>query len=193
MPVSNKEIAELFEDMAVLLEMKGDSIFKIRAYQRAARTVGQLPFPVDQAVRDGMDLKSIPGIGDAISSKIQKLVATGKVATYERLKGELPDGVLTLMRVPGVGPKTAMLIAQELGATTIEAVEKAVLDGRLAELPRMGEKTAQNILRHIRSLRSKDRRMPIGKALAVSELVISALPEECPGLDKISTAGSRWT
>ena len=194
MPASNKEIAELFEDMAVLLEMKGDSIFKIRAYQRAARTIGQLPFPVEQAVRDGMDLKSVPGIGDAISSKIQELVATGKIGTYERLKGELPDGVLTLMSVPGVGPKTAMLIAQELGTSTIEGVEKAVFDGHLAELPRMGEKTAQNILRHIQFLRSKDRRVPIGKALAISDLVISALREECPSLDKISTAGSlrRW-
>ena len=194
MLTTNEEIAELFENMATLLEMKCDTIFKIRAYQRAARTIGQLPFPLEQAVEDGMELKSIPGIGTAISNKIQELVNTGRVETYERLKGELPDGVLTLMNVPGIGPKTAMLIAQELGASTIEGVEKAVLDGRLTALPRMGEKTAQNILRHIRSLRTKDHRMPIGQALLVAEQVISALRNACPGLDKISPAGSlrRW-
>ncbi len=158
MHATNEEIAGLFENMATLLEMKGDAIFKIRAYQRAARTIGQLPFPLDNAVRDGMDLKDIPGIGAAISGKIQEMVATGSVASYDRLKGELPDGTLTLMKVPGIGPKTAMLITRELGAGTIESVEAAALDGRLAALPRMGEKAAQNILRNIRYIRTKDRR-----------------------------------
>ena len=152
MPVSNEELAELFENMATLLEMKGETIFKIRAYQRAARIIEHLPFRLEQAVHDEMDLKTIPGIGDAISKKVHELINTGRVRAYERLKGELPDGVLMLMNVPGVGPKTAMTIAQELGATTIEAVEKAAMDARLAALPRMGEKTAQNIARHIRSL-----------------------------------------
>ena len=159
MPIANEEIAQLFENMASLLEMKGDAIFKIRAYQRAARTIEYISFSFEKAVKEGTDLKSIPGIGDAISGKLQQLVNTGKVEAYERLKGELPDGVLTLMNVPGIGPKTAMLISQELGASTIEGVEKAALDGRLAVLPRIGEKTAQNILRHIRSLRAKDQRL----------------------------------
>ncbi len=87
--VSNKEIAELFDGMASLLEMKGDSIFKIRAYRRAARIIEQLPTPLEQAIKDDVDLMSIPGIGKAISNKIKEMVSTGKVATYERLKGEL--------------------------------------------------------------------------------------------------------
>ena len=87
--VANKEIAELFDDMASLLETKGDSIFKIRAYRRAARIIEELPTPLDQAIEDGVDLMSIPGIGKAISNKIKEMVATGKVTTYERLKGEL--------------------------------------------------------------------------------------------------------
>ena len=155
MPTTNADISELFENMASLLEMKRDTIFKIRAYQRAARTIAELPFPLEAAVKDGMELKDVPGIGAAISDKVHELVTTGKVGAFERLKAELPDGVLTLMNVPGIGPKTAMLIAQEVGASTIEEVEKAVLDGQLAALPRMGEKTAENILRHIRSLRTK--------------------------------------
>lgn len=194
MPVSNEELAELFENMATLLEMKGETIFKIRAYQRAARTIEHLPFRLEQAVHDEMDLKAIPGIGDAISKKVHELINTGRVRAYERLKGELPDGVLTLMNVPGVGPKTAMTIAQELGATTIEAVENAAMDGRLAALPRMGEKTAQNIARHIRSLRTKDQRIPLGHALPLAEQVMGALREQCPSLEKVTPAGSmrRW-
>ncbi len=194
MPTTNAEISDLFENMAALLEMKGDSIFKIRAYQRAARTIEQLPFSLEQAVNDGKELKAVPGIGDAISKKIQELVNSGSVATYERLKGELPDGVLTLMSVPGIGPKTATLIARESGASTIEEVERAILDGRLAALPGLGEKTAQNILRHIRSLRTKDHRVPIGQAIAVADSVISGLREAYPRIDKLSPAGSlrRW-
>ena len=125
MPVSNDEIAELFENMATLLEMKGDTVFKIRAYQRAARTINQLSFPLEQAVRDAVDLKKIPGIGKAISEKTQEYLLTGRVDAYERLLAELPDGILTLMTIPGIGSKSAMLIAQELGVSTIEGIEKA--------------------------------------------------------------------
>lgn len=194
MPTTNEEIAQLFENMAALLEMKGDVVFKIRAYQRAARTIDQLPLSLEQVVKDDQELKNIPGIGDAISKKITELVNTGKVEAYEKLKAELPDGALTLMNVPGIGPKTAMLITKELGVSTFEEVEQAVLEGRFATLPRMGEKAAENILTHIRSLRTKDQRIHIGRALPLAEQVISALRERCPSLGKISTAGSlrRW-
>lgn len=190
MATTNEDISQLFENMATLLEMKGDLIFKIRSYQRAARTIENLSFSLEQAVNDGMKLKTIPGVGDAISNKIQELVTTGKVSTYEKLKNELPEGVLTLMNVPGIGPKTALLISEELGTGSIEEVEKAALDGRLSGLSRLGEKTSQNILRHIRSSRAKDQRVPIGQALPIVEQVISALREQCPGLGTVSPAGS---
>ena len=119
--VSNTEIAELFDDMASLLEMKGDSIFKIRAYQRAARIIGQLPTPLDQAVKDGVNLMSIPGIGKAISSKIEEMVSTGKVATYERLKGELsPKNPESLYAHPLTGRYGGFIPRSEpLGPTTM--------------------------------------------------------------------------
>ena len=162
MPTTNVEIATLFDNMASLLEMKGDSIFKIRAYQRAARTIENLSFSLEQAVKDGMDLKSIAGIGDAISKKIEDLVITGKVEAYEKLKAELPDGVLTLMGVPGVGPKTALQIAQESGANSLEEMENAILNGRLDSWPGLGDKTTQNILHHLRSQRSRGSEVPVG-------------------------------
>ena len=124
MPVSNDEIAGLFENMATLLEMKEDTIFKIRAYQRAARTISQLSFPLEQGVRDEVDLKKIPGIGKAINDKIREFLQNGRVSAYDKLLAELPDGVLTLMTIPGIGPKSAMLISQGLGVSTIEGVER---------------------------------------------------------------------
>jgi DNA polymerase (family 10) len=194
MPVSNEEIAQLFENMATLLEMKGDTVFKIRAYQRAARTISQLSFSLEQAVQDQVDLKQVPGIGKAISEKVQELVQTGRVAAYDKLLAEFPDSALTLMTIPGIGPKTAALITRELGVSTIEGVEKAIEEGKVAALPRVGQKTAENILRHIRSLRTKDGRVPLGQALALAEETIALLRLKCPHIVQLCPAGSlrRW-
>ena len=160
MAVTNAEIAGIFENMATFLEIKGDSFFKIRAYQSASRTIEQLPFSLEDAVRDGMDLGEIPGFGSAISSKIRELIDTGKMAAYDKLKAEFPEGVLDLSNVFGIGAKTAMAIARELGVSTIDDLERAILDGRLAQLPRMGEKTAENMLRHIQYLRDREKTAP---------------------------------
>jgi DNA polymerase (family 10) len=194
MPANNDEIAQLFEDMAVLLEMKGDSIFKIRAYQRAARTIENLSFSLDKAVQEGTDLKTIPGVGKAISDKIKELLSTGQVSTHQTLLAELPEGVLGLMAIPGIGPKSAMLFAQELGVNSVEALEVAVNDGRVASLPRMGKKAADAVARHIKSMITKDQRTPIGQALMVAEEIRAALRQECPGLGLLFPAGSlrRW-
>ena len=194
MPVSNDEIARLFEKMGSLLEIKGDTVFKVRAYQRAARTIDHLSFSLSDAVRDGTNLKEIPGIGKAINDKIHELLSTGRVSAYEKLIAGLPDGVLSLMDIPGIGPKTAMLITQDLDVSTIEGVEQAARDGRIAALPRMGQKVADNILRHIHSLRTKDQRIPIGQALPLAEEIISNLQRTCPEIELLFPAGSlrRW-
>ncbi|HZA25520.1 MAG TPA: helix-hairpin-helix domain-containing protein, partial [Dehalococcoidia bacterium] len=194
MSVSNEEIAQLFENMASLLEMKGDAVFKIRAYQRAARTIEQLPFELEQAVAEGMDLKKVPGIGKAINDKIYELVQTSKVSAYEKLLSELPQGAPEIMTIPSVGPKTARLIAKELGVSTIEELEQAIRAGKVAGLPGLGGKTADNILHHIESMRIKDQRTPIGEALSIAERVVSVLREKCPHIGQLYPAGSlrRW-
>jgi DNA polymerase (family 10) len=194
MSVSNEEIAQLFENMASFLEMKGDAVFKVRAYQRAARTIEQLPFELEQAVAEGMDLKKVPGIGKAINDKIYELVQTSKVSAYEKLLSELPQGALEIMTIPSVGPKTARLIAKELGVSTIEELEQAIRAGKVAGLPGLGGKTADNILHHIESMRIKDQRTPIGEALSIAERVVSVLREKCPHIGQLYPAGSlrRW-
>ena len=194
MAPTNEQIAELFENMGSLLEMKGDTIFKIRAYQRAARTIEQLSSPLAQAVENGEDLTKIPGVGKAISEKIVEFIGTGQVAAYQRLLEELPPGVLDLKDIPGIGPKTAVAIGVELGISTVEGVAEAAADGRLAGLPRMGQKAADRILRHIEAFQAIGSRTPIGQALPIAEEVIAALRKQCPEIGPLFPAGSlrRW-
>ena len=194
MALTNEHIAELFENMGSLLEMKGDTIFKIRAYQRAARTIEQLSSPLAQAVENGEDLTKIPGVGKAISEKIAEFIGTGQVATYQRLLEELPPGVLDLKDIPGIGPKTAVAIGVELGISTVEGVAEAAADGRLAGLPRMGQKAADSILPHIEAFQAIGSRTPIGQALPIAEEVIAALRKQCPEIGPLFPAGSlrRW-
>jgi len=194
MAPTNEQIAELFENMGSLLEMKGDTIFKIRAYQRAARIIEQLSLPLAQAVENGEDLTKIPGVGKAISEKITEFIGTGQVAAYQRLLEELPTGVLDLKDIPGIGPKTAVAIGVELGISTSQGVAEAAADGRLAGLPRMGQKAADRILRHIEAFQAIGSRTPIGQALPIAEEVIAALRKQCPEIGSLFPAGSlrRW-
>ena len=164
--MNNAQIAEVFENIAGLLEMKAEKIFTIRAYQRAARAIDRLPTELDEMVRDGKDLREVPGVGKAIADKIRELVTTGNLQYYVKLTSEFPEDILKMMHIPGMGPKTTMRVLKELGIGTVSELEGAAKDGRLAALPRMGEKTSENILRHIRFVRTKGQRMPIARGVA---------------------------
>ncbi len=188
--MNNTQIAEVFENIAGLLEIKGERRFVVVSYQRAARTIDHLPSEIEQMVRDEEDLTQISGIGKAIAGKITQLATEGKMDFYEKLRGEFPDGILDVMRVPGVGPKSAKRLWDELDVTTVEALEAVASDGRLASLPRMGPKKAENILKEIAAARTKGDRVPIARALPAAERVIAALKERCPSIVRIEAAGS---
>jgi len=104
--VENTAIAKVFYDIGDLLELKGENPFKIRAYQRAARAIEHLPNEIEIMLREGQDLKAIPGVGEAIAKKITELLATGKLEYYEKLRAEFPPGISTLPEIPGAGPRT---------------------------------------------------------------------------------------
>ncbi len=186
--MNNSQVAEVFENIADLLELKGEIPFKVRAYRRAAQAIEHLPQEIAQLRREDK-LRTIPGVGEAIAKKVQELVDTGKLAYYENLRGEFPEGVLKLMEVPGIGPKTAARLYKELGITSVDALEQAILSGQVASLPRLGEKTAENILKSIQSLRRKDQRTPLGQALPVVENIMGAL-KGTSGLHVLAPAGS---
>ncbi len=134
--------------------------------------------------------KEVAGIGDAIAAKSMELITTGRLRFYEESsRSQFPDGIINLMDIPGIGPKTAYRVATELGVGTIDQLEAAIRDGRLASLERMGEKTAANILHSIEVFRRKDRRIPLGEALPVVEEVLAAL-RLVPGVLNLTAAGS---
>jgi len=187
--MKNSAIAKVFYDIADLLELKGEIPFKVRAYQKAARAIELLPVEIEQMLKEERDLKDIPGVGEAIARKITELVTTGKLHYYDELRAEFPEGISTLVEIPGVGPKTAHRLATELGIRTVEELEAAILDGRVAALPRLGEKTAQNILHQIEATRTKERRIPLGQALPVVEEIIAQL-RQVPGVRNLTPAGS---
>jgi DNA polymerase (family 10) len=186
--MNNKEVAKVFADIADLLELKGENPFKIRAYQKVVRSIEHLPVEVEQLVKEDR-LKEIPGAGEAITKKINELITSGKLEYYEKLKAEFPEGISTLLDIPGVGPKTAMLLSNELGVSSVDELEAAIVGGKVARLYRMGDKTAENILHQIQALRKKDQRIPIGEALPVVDDILSRLGE-VPGVKNLVPAGS---
>ena len=190
--ITNGELARLFGEMAALLEIQGDSVFKIRAYQRAAEAIDQLSWSLAGA--EAAELRKIPGVGKAISAKVLEYVSTGQVAAYERLAAEAPAGALALLEVPGMGPKTVRAATLELGIASVAELEAAALDGRLAGLPRLGKKSAEKILQQIRSQRMRSDRTPLGVASEVCAAVSAQLFDAVPGLVSLTAAGSlrRW-
>jgi len=187
--MKNSAIAKVFYDIADLLELKGEIPFKIRAYQKAARAIEHFPSEIEQMVKDEGDLRDIPGVGEAIAKKITELVTTGRLRYYDELRAEFPEGISTLLDIPGVGPKIALRLSTELGIQSIDDLEAAIRDGKVASLPRLGDKVAENILRQIQAVRTKERRIPIGQALPVVEEIIHEL-REAPGLRNLIPAGS---
>lgn len=187
--MKNTAVAKVFQDIADLLELKGENPFKIRAYQRAARAIEHLPKEIEIMLEEGEDLQSIPGVGEAIAKKITELMTTGKLGYYEKLRAEFPEGISTLLEIPGVGPKTAMKLSSELGIKTVDELEKAIEEGKVAKLFRLGDKTAENIRHQIQALRRKDQRIPIGEALPVVEEILDGL-RPLPGVKNLIAAGS---
>jgi len=187
--VKNSEVAQAFQDIADLLDLKGENVFKIRAYQKASRAIEHYPRELKVMIDEGKDLKNIPGVGEAIAKKATELITTGKLGYYENLKAEFPEGVTNLLAIPGIGPKTANKLASELRISSVDELERAISEGRVAKLFRLGEKTADNILYQIQALRRKDQRIPIGEALPIVEEILGAL-RSIPGVKNLTPAGS---
>ena len=186
--MKNQEIADIFEKIATLLEIKGDNIFKIKAYRKAAENILALGEDIE-SIKNENRLAAIPGIGEALQNKIIEYLDTGRVAAYENLKKEIPEGLLELVNIPSVGPKKASLFWARLGITSIAQLEKAAAGGKLLGLPGIQEKAVENILRGIRLVKQGQERMNLGLAYQVAETFTNAL-KKLPDVKKISVAGS---
>jgi DNA polymerase (family 10) len=189
----NSEIANIFDGIADLLEVKGDNPFRIRAYRRAAQNVLTLPDDLSTFSLD--DLMKLPGIGKDLALKITEYTESGTISAWEKLKAEIPEGILDLLAIPGLGPKTVKLIFDTLQITSLEELEQAAQTGRLEQLPNIREKTVENILKGIAMIKRGRERIPIGTGLPVANEIIDYLKDHAPvktikDIDVLVTADS---
>lgn len=193
MTVTNAAVGRVFGLIADLLELQGgDDAAKAPTYRRAARSVEAYPEDV-AALRHEDRLRDIPGVGEALARKIGELVDTGRLDYFERLGAKMPSGVLDLLRVPGVGVKTAGLVWRELGVASVDKLEEACRSGALRELPGLGPKKEEAILEGIASYRREAGRHPLGLARPVAQALVGDLAA-MPEVARASLAGSvrRW-
>jgi DNA polymerase (family 10) len=185
--MKNQQIAKIFNEMAELLELKGENVFRIRAYSRAAQNVDNLSKDVSTLSEE--ELTAIPGIGKDLAAKIREYITTGKVAKYEELKQDFPRGVLDLLRIPGLGPKKAKQFYDKLRITSVEELEAAIQSGKLEGLPGIQAKTVDNILKGIELIKRGTERRPLGRVLPLAEDIVRRVRENAP-VDRIAVAGS---
>lgn len=193
MKTSNTEVARVLDLIADLLEVRGgEDAPKAMAYRRASRSVEGYPEEIEVLCREGR-LREIPGVGEALAKKIGELVDTGRLGYYERLAAEVPPGVLEMLRVPGVGVKTAGLVWRELGLAGVDQLEQAARSGALRRLPGLGPKKEAAILRALAAFRRGSDRYPLGLALPAG-LALTEEVSRLPGVRKAALAGSarRW-
>ena len=174
--MTNKELADTFSSIANLLEIKGEVIYKILAYRRAAETLAEYGRDVNEVWKEGTrSVREIPGVGEAIAEKIDELLRTGKLGFFEKLKAEVPVTLIDVLKVPGVGPKKAALFWKQRDITTLEALKAAAQAGKLRDLPGMAEKSEAKILEGIESLSRRTGRTPLGQALPLARDLLAML------------------
>lgn len=186
--MNNKEIAQIFYDIADMLDIKGEEWYRVRAYRRAAEAMAHYPEELTTLWEQDR-LNEIPGVGKAIAGKIDEILRTGGLEFYQRLKSEIPDGVVSLLGIPGVGPRTAQLLYEGLGLVSIPDVEAAARQHRLRQLKGLGAKSEERILQGIEMLHRISGRHLLATALPVAEEIVAGL-RECPAAQGITPAGS---
>jgi DNA polymerase (family 10) len=188
--ITNAELARIFNEIGDMLEIMGEVVYKAVAYRRVADVVERYPDDVASLFRRGEPPK-IAGAGDALTAKLAELAETGRLEYHEKLRAQVPDGVLELLRVPGVGPKTVRTLHETLGIDSLEALRAAAEGGGLRHVKGLSERTEQNILDGIAriELRSGNTRLLIHDADALIADLVERL-REVRGVTRIEPAGS---
>ncbi len=187
MHVKNLELARIFHEVADILDLEGVS-FKPEAYRRAARNLEGLSQDLEDVWRRG-ELDQLPGVGKAISEKIAEYLETGRLRYYEKLRSDVPPGVVQIMKIPGVGPKTAKLLYESLGIESVEELREAASAGRVQGIKGLGPKKVDNILRGIELRAATEGRELIGAVLPWAERIVDSLRRHSP-VQSIAVAGS---
>ncbi|MCF8062431.1 MAG: DNA polymerase III, partial [Deltaproteobacteria bacterium] len=167
--MENARIAEIFSEIADLLELKGGNEFRVRSYRNAARTVSELPQRLGDLVAGESDLTALPNIGKSTAGKIREIVERGTCKRLEELHQEIPEGLTKLLKVPQLGPRKAAQLYRELSVQSLDDLRKAAEDKKIRELEGMGAKTEEKILEGIKTLEGSSGRIPYHTAAQYAE------------------------
>ncbi len=187
--VSNSQLAEIFEEMADLLELSGENAFRVRAYRSGAAAIAGLSQPVAEMIASGFDLTTIDGIGGTLAEKSNVVVQSGRLPQLEKLRESVPPSLRDVMRVPGLGAKKAIKLHQELGVVDLSTLKAACVSGRVEGLKGFGKKTQDNILQNLEIVMQAAMRLRLDQAEELVERLRLHF-HGCPSLEKIDFAGS---
>jgi len=187
--VDNKSIAGILYETADLLEVDGQDSFRIRSYRNAAEAIEGFPQQITDLIEDPKQVLAIPGIGKGMLNNLKEMLQEGKLALHAEMLKKYRPSMLKLLRVQGLGPKTVALIWSAYQVCDLEGVEKLAREGKIRELPRMGEKHEQKILKAIEDYRRIAGRFLLNVAEAQAEKIIEHL-RDYPGVEKATPAGS---
>jgi DNA polymerase (family 10) len=182
----NQAIARAFEQIADILEVKGEPPYRFNAYRLAARSIVDAPERLDELARQGK-LRSLQGVGPALEARIVEYLTTGRIDYYDQLTREFPPGVGSLLEVPGLGPGRARAVYTQLGVASVPDLEAAARSGQLAKLPGFGKKAVDSLLRGLERLRQRETRNLISDAWLAAETVRGELPS---GAERLAVVGS---
>lgn len=185
---TNAQLADIFQTIANLLEIKGEVIYKILAYRKAADSLENLAGDAQAYWREGR-LNDIPGVGKAIAEKIDELFSTGSLGFLEKLEQEVPPTLVDVLETPGVGPKKAAQFWKTLGVVDLPGLEAAARAGKLRDLPGMGEKSEAKVLAGVEAVKRRSGRIPLGKAWPFAQELLAFLNNSA-GVTQLSLGGS---
>jgi DNA polymerase (family 10) len=186
--MDNAGVVRVLDEVGDLLEILDADVFKVRSYRRAAESIRGLAQDLG-SIREGEGLQSIPGIGKSIAGKLAELLDTGKMGYHEELKAQVPDGLLDMLRIPGMGPKKVALVWKERGIRDVDELQTAAEAGELRDLKGMGAKSEEKILKGIGVYRQGSERALLGDVLPIAERIVEEL-NRLPGTIEVTYAGS---
>ncbi len=187
--ITNKEIADMLSQTANLLEIKGENPFKVRAYRNAAKLIENSSKDFEKLVKEGFDLTKLPGIGNDLSTYIKEIVTTGKFSKLEELKKEIPEGLIDMLSIEGLGPKRIKQIYDAFGVTSLDELKKYAENGELDKLPGFGPTLIQKILKGIKQLKKAGIRFLWADVEDMAEDLREYL-SKFPGVEIVEIAGS---
>jgi DNA polymerase (family 10) len=188
--MENPEVAQIFDEVADLLDLQGANPFRIRAYRGAARSVRDLAEPLSEIVKSSPDrLMELPGIGADLAGKIATIVKTGNLPLRQELRKQVPSGLRELLSIPGCGPKRVQLLNKQLGVRCLEDLRQAAVKHSIRDLKGFGAKTEENLLKALDQLHTTGRRLYLADAKVYADALVRHL-KGCPDLEQIEVAGS---